>query len=667
MSDFATGYDNQSSGNTDEFQGTVACEKDITISRSTVHSPTDAMIENFTGNDEIPVEITEQPRHDASLSPSVEPASFNCGYDDDSDISMSEPLPATLIMTVKIPAQKVADPSKPMRLPFVHYNAAGYLQHDFSPRSSLGPSPSDQDDLPVNNYLAEISEADKVFLGYGHMLPESTFKTLLGPMDPRPNSAEINPSCDDDEVQSQDSSDNGTFKLSNFGPTATHCISPYSQARHSYNVVADDSLLVNLCLGYEDDDLMTTPPNLSAHPASVEPSPNITLPPNHCFHYDAKVPSSTPSDHPMHPIAMGSSPDVTSLADLNFQYEDEILPTMPSDRPLCPTVMEPSLDVVLPADLCFGYEDEAIRTTPSQHSANEAVQQLPETALPANLHFGYEDEALPPTPSSHSARPDDSESSPDAVLPSNLFFGYEHEALPTTPSDRSVWLADSEPFSDAMLPSNLFFGYEDEALPTTPLGRSVRPDDSESSPDPMLPSDLFLGYEDQDLPTTSSGCSVRPADSEPSSDAVLPSDLFCGYKDNVLATAPSDRLIRPTVVDLSPSITLPADFCLGYDNRPDPTTPAVLASHVENLAGHATQHTYLQSPRTADGVPNHDPLFADATEGITHVIEHLEVIGDHQINRFATDLASSGIGNSHKPTAEEIINARQIAMTLYAD
>ncbi|KAG2101393.1 uncharacterized protein F5147DRAFT_776744 [Suillus discolor] len=552
MLDFETGYATQSSGNTDDWPGIIESKDDITISNLIVDYD---MLHVFTGNEKVPVEIEKPFSYDTSSSPSAQQASFDCNYDNDDGISMSQALP----VTVNASEKPVADTFRPpmLSVPFVHYSdETGYLQHDFSPRQSPQTSCSEEDDVPTEKYLAEMNEADKVFLGYGHMLPESTYKKLLGLCEPRPAAAEIYPGCDDNAVQSQASSENSTSVLVDFGPTATN--EPNSKTNHLYGRIsvdtpspcavdlmcteesADDVFMADLYLGYEEDDITTTPQNPQGYWAGVEQSPQILL-----------------------------------LADLDFGYEGDFLPIAPLDRPVHPTAMESSPDVELPANLDFGYEDKIFSMKSSDHALHSTVM----------------------------------EPSPDVVSPADLCLRHEGEAIQTTPSD--------------------------EALATTSSNRLVRLNDITASMDPSLPANLCLGYEDEALPTIA-----------------------------------SNSTIGPTLVNPSAGITLPVDLCLGYEDESimnEPSTRAVLASQVENLGGCAAPQASWKSPRMADGLQNHDPLYADAVEAIARVIHHLEVNDDHEIDRIARDLMSSGIGNCREPTAEEMIYARRVVKVSYAE
>ncbi|KAG2112333.1 uncharacterized protein F5147DRAFT_650966 [Suillus discolor] len=575
-SNFFTGYDNfsqdqdivasdqryatQSSGNTDDWPDIIESKDNITISHSIVDYD---MLHVFTGNEKVPVETAEPFSYDTSSSPSAQQASFDCNYDNDDGISMSQALPVTANASAKL----VADTSRPpmcrsaiimlLSVPFVHYSdETGYLQHDFSPRQLPQTSFSDEDDVSTKKYLAEMSEADKVFLGYGHMLSESTYRKLLGLCKPRPAAAEIHPGCDDDAVQSQASSENSTSVIADFGLTVTN--EPNSKTNHLYGRIsvdtpspcavdlmctgesADDVFMTDLYLGYEEDYIATAPQNPQVYRAGVEQSPQILLPADLDFGYEGDFLPITPLDHPVHPTAIESSPDVELPANLDFGYKDKIFSMKSSDHALHSTVTEPSPDVVSPADLCLRHESEAIQTTSS-----------------------------------------------------------------------------------------------DEALPTTSSNRLVRLNDIKASMDPSLPADLCLGYEDE-----------------------------------ALLTIASNSTIGPTLINLSAGITLPVDLCLGYEDESimnEPLTQAVLASQVENLGGRAAPHVSWKSPRMADGLQNHDPLYADAAEAIAHVIDHLEVNDDHEINQIARDLVSSGIGNCHEPTAEEMIYVRRVVKVSYAE
>ncbi|KAG1900011.1 uncharacterized protein F5891DRAFT_980627 [Suillus fuscotomentosus] len=517
-SSFFTGYDNfsqdqdiaaldqryatQSSGNTDDWPDIIESKDDITISHSIVDYD---MLRVFTGDEKVPVETAEPFSYDTSSSPSAQQASFDCNYDDDDGISMSQALP----VTANASAKPVADTSKPpmLSVPFVHYSdETRYLQHEFSPRQLPQTSFSDEDNVPTEEYLAEMSEADKVFLGYGHMLAESMYRTLLGLCKPRPASGPTVTNEPDSKTNHPD----GRISVDTPLPCAVDLMCTGKSA--------DDVFMADLYLGYEEDYIATAPQNPQVYRAGVEQSPQILLP-----------------------------------ADLDFGYEGDFLPITPLDRPVHPTAIESLPDIELPANLDFGYEEKIF----SMKSSDDALQSTL------------------------------TEPSPDCG-----------ETIQTTSSD--------------------------EALPTTSSNHLVWLNDIKASTDPSLPADLCLGYEDEALPTIA-----------------------------------SNSTIGPTHINPSASITLPGDLCLEYEDEAimkELSTQAVLASQVENLGDRAAPHVSWKSPRTADGLQNHDPLYADAAEAIAHVIDHLEVNDDHE-----------SIGNCRETTAKEMIYARRVVEVSYTE
>lgn len=120
---------------------------------------------------------------------------------------------------------------------------------------------------------------------------------------------------------------------------------------------------------------------------------------------------------------------------------------------------------------------------------------------------------------------------------------------------------------------------------------------------------------------------------------LLLANLCLGYNDEALPTIASNSTIRPTPVNLLASITLSVDLCLGYEDESimnELSTQAVLISQVENLDGCAAPQVSWKSPRTADGLQNHDPLYADVAEVIACIIHYLEVNDDHE-SKFLVD------------------------------
>ncbi|KAG1812325.1 hypothetical protein EV424DRAFT_1542182 [Suillus variegatus] len=209
---------------------------------------------------------------------------------------------------------------------------------------------SDENDIPTEKHLAEMN---KVFLGYGHMLPESMYRKLLGLCKPRPAAG-----CDDDAVQSQALSENRTSVLTDFGPIVTN--EPNSKTNYPYSRIsiniplpcavdlmcteesADNVFMADLYLGYEEDDITTAPQKPQVYWAGVKQSPQILLPADLDFSYESDFLPITLLDHPVHPTAIESSPDVELPASLDFGYEDKIFSMKSSDHALHSTVTEPS-------------------------------------------------------------------------------------------------------------------------------------------------------------------------------------------------------------------------------------------------------------------------------------------------------------------------------------